>query len=152
MALQSTIQVLRALSAHIARKAIGLFAILDTLLLIVLIVGIWALAYYVSSWWWLLLLLYIPIVIISLLIYFIAVFITSRLYRGRLSRAQRRALDGFVGKIMQLLEVRGMGWWVFLGLCIRDLVLYRELRTLAELLDTTKSLKHDFSELENSLL
>src|SRR5690349_9143730 len=133
MSLEPKIRVLRALSAHIAKRALTLFSVIDGLLLILLLAAIWALAYFISGWWWLLLIIYIPLLIISLLIYFLATFIAARLYRGKLTRPQRRELDAFVNKIIALLETRGMGWWWFAALCVRDLVFYRELRTLNEL-------------------
>lgn len=151
MSLEPKIRVLRALSAHIAKRAITLFWVLDGLLLVLLLIGIWALAHFLSGWWWLLLIIYIPLFIISLLIYFFAVFIASRLYRGKLTRPQRHKLNAFVTKIIALLETRGIGWWWFAALCVRDLVFYQELRTLNELLRTATSLKHDFTELEEIL-
>lgn len=151
MSLQPKIRVLRALSARIAKRALRLFTIVDGVLLALLFTGIWVLTYFFSSWWWLLLILYIPLLIVSLFIYLIASFTTARLYRERISTLQRQQLDSFTGKIIELLEARGMGWWWFATLCVRDLLLYRELRTLNELLATATGLKHDFDQLETIL-
>ncbi|MGB4768772.1 MAG: hypothetical protein WBP22_05995 [Candidatus Saccharimonas sp.] len=148
MALRPKVRVLRALSAHIAKKAIRLFVLIDGVLLILLFAGIWVLASFLNEWWWLLLVIYIPLIIASTIIYMTASLITITLYRERLSRFQHQQLDVFVNKIIALLETRGMGWWWFAALCVRDLVFYRELRTLNELLHTTTSLKQDFAKLE----
>ena len=152
MELQPKVRVLRALSAHIAQKALRLFILVDGLLLILLLAGIWALAYLFNEWWWLLLIVYIPLLIASAIIYTVISFIVARLYRERLSRVQHQQLDGFSEKVLEVLEVRGMGWWWFATLCIRDLLLYRNLRTLGELLDTATSLKADFATLEKDLV
>ena len=53
MELQPKVRVLRALSAHIAQKALRLFILVDGLLLILLLAGIWALANLFNERWWL---------------------------------------------------------------------------------------------------
>ncbi len=148
---RSKIQVIRALSAIVARQAITAFLIIDSVILTLSIIGIWALAYFFSSWWWLLLIIYIPLAAVSALIYLIARFIASRLYPYPLSKDQRSRLQVFTTKILRLLETRGMGWWVFAALCIRDLLFYRELRTLKGLLADAVSLKADLVDLEREL-
>ncbi len=149
--ISSKIQVLRALSAVVARRAIALFLIIDSVILTLSIIAIWALAYFLSAWWWLLLIIYIPLVIISVLAYLVARFIASRLYPNYISKDQRQQLQAFTGKILRLLETRGMGWWAFAILCVRDLLLYRELRTLKDTLNDATSLRHDFVKLEYEL-
>lgn len=151
MTLQPKIQVLRALSAHIAHKAIRLFVLVDGALLILVFTGIWALAHFLNTWWWLLLVVHIPLVVLSTIIYMTASLIATTLYRKRLSRLQHQQLDAFSEKVIQLLELRGMGWWWFATLCIRDLLRYHSLRTLSELLDTATNLKEDFAKLEESI-
>lgn len=128
-----------------------MFLIVDSVILTLMLIAIWALAYFFSPWWWLLLIIFVPLVVISGIVYSIARFIASRLYRGHLTRQQRDRLRAFTDKILRLLETRGMNWWWFAALCIRDLLFYRELRTLKELLSDATSLKHDFEALEREL-
>ena len=128
-----------------------MFLIVDSVILTLMLIAIWALAYFFSPWWWLLLIIFVPLVVISGIVYSIAHFIASRLYRGHLTRQQRDRLQAFTDKILRLLETRGMNWWWFAALCIRDLLFYRELRTLKELLSDATSLKHDFEALEREL-
>lgn len=151
MKVKSKIQVLRALSAVIARRAISFFFIIDSVILTLSLIGIWALAHFLSAWWWLLLIIYVPLLIASALIYLIARFITSQLYPTPLSRTQKQQLQAFTDKILRLLETRGMNWWWFAALCVRDLLFYRELRTLKELLADAVSLKADLAALEREL-
>lgn len=150
-AIKPKINVLRALSAVVAQRAIFLLLVIDSVILTLMLIGIWALAHFLSAWWWLLLIIFIPLFVASALIYLIARFIASRLYPGPLTRQQRQKLQDFTGKILRLLETRGMGWWVFAALCVRDLLLYRELRTLKDLLADATSLKSDFTNLEHDL-
>lgn len=147
----SKVNVIRALSAVVARQAITIFLIIDSVVLTLILIGIWALAHFLSPWWWLLLIIFVPLFIASALIYLIARFIASRLYPQPLTRQQHQKLQDFTGKILRLLETRGMGWWWFAALCMRDLLFYRELRTLKDLLADATSLKSGFTTLEREL-
>ena len=149
--LSSKIQVVRALSAVVERQAITIFLIIDSVVLTLILIGIWALAHFLSPWWWLLLIIFIPLLVASLIIYIIASFITTKLYPTKLSRKQKQQLNDFTDKILRLLETRGMGWWWFAALCMRDLLFYRELRTLKDLLADATSLKSGFTTLEREL-
>lgn len=151
VAVKPKINVLRALSSVVAKKAIFFFLIIDSFILTLMFISICLLVYFFSPWWWLLLIIYIPLFVASIIIYLIAAFIASRLYPAPLAREDRRHLQEFTDKILRLLETRGMSWWVFAALCVRDLLLYRELRTLKSLLTDTTSLKSDFEALEQEL-
>lgn len=151
MQIKPKINVLRALSAVIARRVIRLFAIIVGAILAVTLFGVWVLAHFFSPWWWLLLIVYIPLFIASAFIYLIAMAIATSLYATPLSRDQRKHLLEFTDKITHLLETRGMNWWWFAALCMRDLLFYRELRTLKELLADAISLKADLTSLEREL-
>ena len=152
VAIKSKIDVLRALSSVIAKRAIFFFLIIDSVFLTLSFIGICLLVYFFSPWWWLLLIIFIPLFIASGIIYLLARFVASRLYPAPLSREQRQHLQEFTDKILRLLETKGMGWWWFAVLCVRDLLLYRELRTLKEILSDTTSLKQDFLNLEREIL
>ena len=152
VAVKFKINVLSALSSVIAKRAIFFFLIIDSLFLTLSFIGICLLFYFFSPWWWQLLIIFIPLFIASGIIYLLARFVASRLYPAPLSREQRQHLQGFTDKILRLLETKGMGWWWFAVLCVRDLLLYRELRTLKEILSDTTSLKQDFLNLERKIL
>ena len=151
VAIKSKIDVLRALSSVIAKRAIFFFLIIDSVFLTLSFIGICLLVYFFSPWWWLLLIIFIPLFIASGIIYLLARFVASRLYPAPLSREQRQHLQEFTDKILRLLETKGMGWWWFAALCMRDLLFYRELRTLKDILNDATSLKHDFTALEQEL-
>ena len=151
MQIRPKIDVLRALSAVIAWRAIRLFTIIVSGVLVLTLFGVWVLTHFFSPWWWLLLIVYIPLFIASAFVYLIARAIATSLYPAPLSRDQRKHLLEFTDKITHLLETRGMNWWWFAALCMRDLLFYRELRTLKELLADAVSLKADLASLEREL-
>lgn len=152
VAVKPKINVFRALSKVVAKKAILFFLVIDSVILTLMFISICLLVYLFSPWWWLLLIIYIPLFIISAALYLIARLIAHRLYPAPLTREQNRHLQDFTDKIIRLLETRGIGWWWFAALCVRDLLLYRELRTLKNLLADATSLKSDFDALEQELL
>lgn len=150
-AITAKVNVIRALSAVVARRVLLFFLVIDSTLLLLLFAGIWALAHNFSAWWWLLLFIWVPIVLASVTTYLVARFIAKQLYPRPLLPAQKQQLRDFTDKILRLLETRGMGWWWFASLCVRDLLLYRELRTLQELIADATSLKSDLAALEREL-
>lgn len=145
------LDVLRALSAIIATRAITLMRIVGFVVFALLFVGIWALGSYVNPWWWLLLIVYIPLLVAVLVVLFVAQFLVRKLYPVKLSREQKRLLTNFTDKIQGLVEARGMGWWWFMVLNVKDIVLHRDVVTTKKLLADTTSLARDFKELEEKL-
>lgn len=148
--MQTKIDVIRALTSTVAKRALLIISVVVAIISILLLIGIWALAHYLSAWWWLLLFIYIPWLLIALIVLGIAKLIAHKIYPQALSDRQKRLLKEFADKIQRLLESRGMGWWVFAFLCFKDLLFYRDLRTLKELIADTTSLKRDFEELERN--
>ncbi|HEY1085800.1 MAG TPA: hypothetical protein VGE34_03700 [Candidatus Saccharimonadales bacterium] len=148
--MQAKIDVIRALTSTIAKRALLIISIAGAAASLLLLIGIWALAHYLSAWWWLLLFIYIPWLLIALVILGVAKLITHKIYPYPLNTRQKRLLKDFADKIQHLLESRGMGWWMFAFLCFKDLLFYRDLRTLKELIRSTASLKQDFADLERS--
>ncbi len=145
------INVLRAVTATVARRALLIAAIIVGVALALLFSAIWALAYFVSTWWWLLLAVYVPLLLGAVAILATGRFLIKKLHSQQFSREQKVLLNNFTDKIQRLLETRGMGWPVFALLNVKDLILHRDLRTTKELLADTTSLKRDLAELEEKL-
>ncbi|OYX42363.1 hypothetical protein B7Y94_03530 [Candidatus Saccharibacteria bacterium 32-49-12] len=145
------INVVRAVSATVARRALNLAVVIVGIILGLLFAIIWALAYFVSSWWWLLLIGYVPLLLATVIVLAVGRFLTKKLYPHQLSGEQRRLLNGFTDKIQRLLETRGIGWPMFALLNVKDLLFHRDLRTTKDLISDTSSLRKDFAELEKKL-
>ncbi len=145
------IVVIRAISAAVARRALFWVSMIACVALVLLLAGIWALAQFESGWWWLLLIVYIPAVIVCLIVFIVTRILIQQLYSVRLSHEQKELTKQFTNKLQRLLESRGIGWWWFTILCVRDLILYRELRTFKDLLHDATGLKEDFTALEKAL-
>jgi hypothetical protein len=143
--------VFRALSAVFASKLLTLakwILVGGSALILVLV---WLLATYVDPLWWLLLIFFIPLVIIGGLVYLLARFISRKLYPKTITQSQRGALNDFIDKLLRVLEARSIPPVLIAGIVVKDLVLYRDLKTLRGLLNDTGSLKADFAQLEKQL-
>ena len=149
--MKSKIDVIRAISATVGRRALLFVTTIADIVLLLLLAGIWALAYFVSGWWWLLLIVYIPLTIVCLAIYFLARTLINQLYSKKISPEQKQLLNNFTDKIQRLLEARGIGWPWFAMLNIKDIIFHRDLRTTKNLISDTSGLKKDFAELEKKL-
>lgn len=145
------INVLRAVTATVARRALLIAAIIVGVALALLFSAIWALAYFVSTWWWLLLAVYVPLLLGAVAIFATGRFLVKKLHSQQLSREQKALLNNFTDKIQRLLETRGIGWPLFALLNVKDIIFHRELRTTKNLVSDTTGLKRDFAELETKL-
>lgn len=145
------IDVLRAVSSTVAKRALRLATILVVGAATIILGIIRALAYFVSDWWWLLLIVYVPLAVICTLLITSLRFFVARIYRKQLTKKQQAELNGFTDKIQRLLEARGIGWPLFAILNVKDIIFHRELRTTKNLVSDTTSLKRDFEELEKKL-
>ena len=145
------INVLRAVTASVAWRALLIATIIVGVALALLFSAIWALAYFASEWWWLLLIVYVPLLLGAIAIFTTGRFLIKKLYSQQLSREQKVLLNNFTDKIQRLLETRGIGWPLFALLNVKDIVFHRELRTTKNLVSDTTGLKRDFAELEKKL-
>lgn len=145
------IDVLRAVLVRVARRTLFLLSIIGGAISVVVLAVIWTLAHYASNWWWLLLILYVPLVVLSATLMLAARLLVRRVAPPGLSRQHNKLIDHFVDTIQQLLATHGISWSAFALLNVKDILFYRELRTVRELLAHTTSLRKDFAELEERL-
>jgi len=138
----------RALSAHLARRIVRIATIVVVVVVASLLLIIGALAYFLSSWWWLLL---IPLVIVAValfVIHLVLSFIIRKLYPQQLSAEQSAQLDSFVDKVEGLLEARSTPFPIIVLICIKDLLVHRDLTTVRSIIKDSGSLMSDYRSLE----
>jgi len=146
--MKAKLTVLRAISALIIRRFVFWTTLLVAAAFLLLFGLVWYLAATFSAWWWIMLLPLLALLFLFLVIRLIVVLLANSIYKVRVSASQKQQLESFVNKIQGLLEVRAMGWPLFLAASVKDLVLHKELRTVNSLLADSKSLRKDFAELE----
>lgn len=144
----SKITVARALTARFARRFVRLADLIVSTVSIVLIGCIWALAYFLSPWWWLLLLPVLLVLGVYVIVRLIVAVIIARIHVGKLSQQQRSALDAFIDKVQQAIEARATPLPIIALICIKDIVLYRDLTTVRKIISETVGLRHDYQNLE----
>lgn len=138
----------RALTAHIARRVLKLATIIVLAVFVVLIAIIWVLAHFFSGWWWILLLPVIVLLAVFMLIRMFVRYLILRIHIGHLLPEQKRALDDFTEKLERLIEARGTPPQLFVFICLKDLVLHRDVTTIKQIVRDSTSLKHDFDALD----
>ena len=138
----------RALTARIATRFLRLatFIILGLFVAVLLTCGL--LAYFFSAWWWLLIIPFVILLAIFMVLRLFIGLVIRRIHSERLSPAQADAMDGFTDKIQALLEARATPPWMFVAICIKDLVLHRDITTVKSIVNSTATLKRDYQELE----
>lgn len=144
----SKITVMRALTARFARRFIRLADLLVGVVTIALTAGVWTLAYFFSAWWWLLILPVIFLLGVYMIVRLIVAVIVSRVHVGQLSKQQRVALDDFTDKVQQVLEARATPLPIIALICIKDIVVHRDLTTVRKIISETAGLRRDYQNLE----
>lgn len=147
--MKSKVDATRAVLSLLARRSILFGTLVVVVIFLLIFLSCWTLAYYLSPWWWILLIAYIPLVMVFIFIRLVVGFFVNRLYPIKsLSKLQRNAASNFADKLQRLAEARGIGWPMFAFICFKDLLFYRDLRTVRHTLEGGTSLKRDFEELE----
>lgn len=91
--MKSKIDVLRALSSIIAKRALLIIGIILTLIIIALLVTVSVLMNVSSAWWGLLLIIVIPCTLVAVIVFAILWFITRHLYTVPLNKHQKRCSE-----------------------------------------------------------
>jgi len=144
----SRITVARALTARFARRFVRLADILVAVITIILVAGVWALTYFFSAWWWLLVLPLLFLLGLYVIVRLIVAVIISHVHVGQLSKGQRTALDDFIDKVQQAIEARATPLPLIALICIKDIVVHRDLTTVRKIISETAGLRRDYQDLE----
>jgi uncharacterized membrane protein (UPF0182 family) len=138
----------RALTALVARRAIrfATFVAIGTLATITLLAGI--LAYFFSAWWWLLTVPFIIFFVLFLILRIIVLVIVRIIHDTSLTSQQRNALNAFTDKIQAVLEARATPPIFIALVCMKDLLLHRDIVTVKKLIKDTSELRKDYAEIE----
>ena len=144
----SKLTVARALSAYVARRMMFVATIVALGGFAAAIVACGLLSYFFSAWWWLLALPFAFLLATFFIVRLIVAFVIGRIHSEKLSDEQHQALEEFTDKIQRLLEARATPLPIFALITMKDLVLYRDIKTIRELINDTSGLKNDYEALE----
>ena len=142
---------LRAAGSFLAQRMIRFATLIAFGVFLFLCIATWALAYCLSHWWWLLLVILVPLGVIALVISAIARLVARTLYRTKLTKQQKTLTANFVDKIQGVIEKTGFSFGFIVLTMMKDLLFYRDLRTLNNFVEDTSSLKRDLDELAHQL-
>lgn len=142
---------LRAVGARYAQKKLYFVGALALGVILLLFAITWILASTISGYWWLALIFVIPLAVVSVVLFGVCYFMTTFLYKPKLSKMQRQHIDSYVEKIEDVAELSQFTPPVILFTMAKDLVLYRELRTFKGIVGNSTSLKRDLEALRTAL-
>lgn len=138
----------RALTAYIAKRFITIASLVALAVFGAVFVITWLLAHFFSAWWWLLL---IPLVVaagVVLVVRLFLLFIVRRIHHDTLTTEQSDRLTLFVDKIQNLLETRSTPLPFIILLCLKDLLLHKDIVTVKSIIRDSASLTSDYKDLE----
>lgn len=138
----------RALTALFARRVIRLATIIASGIILGVIALAWVLAYFFSPWWWL---LTVPFVIafgLFMIVRIVVMVIVRLIHPNDLSKEQVAAMNGFIDKIQTILEARSTPPFLIVLICLKDLLLYRDITTIKNLIKDTAGLRKEYAEIE----
>ncbi len=141
--------VIRAFSQYYTLRIIRLFTLIALILTITLLIVVGLLAYNFSPWWWLLAVPILAFLITFILIRSLIRYIALRVYATKLSKQEQAEIKAFIDKLSSLVDVRHIGPVMLALTSMKDLVLYRELRTIKTIIENSKTLSSDYINLES---
>ncbi len=143
------LNVIRAVSQYYTLRIIRFFTIVAFILIVLLLLFDGWLAYSFSPWWGLLAIPMLAFLIAFLLVRAIVRYVALRVYPTRLSKQVSTEINAFIDKLSSVIEVRHMHPVMISLVSIKDIVLYRELRTIKTIIENSSTLSSDYADLES---
>lgn len=146
--MDSKVRATRALAAYTATRALRFVNKIFIIVFVALTGLIGLLAIQLSNAWWLLL---IPVLIVSAIVVvlrFIVRRVIHSVYPDPLSQAQRRSLDTVTDKIADIAEAQSTPPWMLALITLKDIIVHRDVSTIRKLIDDSKSISGDITELD----
>lgn len=138
----------RALTALVARRIVRLATIIAACVVgaILLLSGI--LAYFFTAWWWFLALPFLVLFGVFLFLRIIVMVVIRIVHPNAITREQRDAMNGFIDKIVAVLEAKSTPLFVVVAICVKDILFHRDVVTVKNLIKDTASLRAEYARIE----
>ena len=138
----------RALTTLFARRIVRIATLLALAVAVAVFLLTWVLAYFFSSWWWLLIIPLCILVVLFLIVRIVVMIIIRMIHPNSLTKEQTVAMSGFIDKIQAILEARSTPLPFVVAVCIKDIVIHRDVVTIKKLITNTTGLRRDYAEIE----
>lgn len=142
------LNAIRALAAYSAQQSLRLFTIAGSMLIAVLFAIVATLSYYFTPWWWIFALPIVVLLLAFLVMRSLVKRIISRLHRHPFTTRQREQLEKFTGELKGLAEIKNTPVYIYAIMTVWDVLRNRDETAIQKLVDSSKSLKSDFANLE----
>ncbi len=141
-----TITVIRCIGTEFARRLLYPIAIVASILLTVMVVGVLLLG--TLSTWWLLLLIPVVMVLCIVAAVLTILWLVIRTVSPAQTKVQRRAVKTYVDKLQRLSDAVNTPKVILLFRIVRDVAAPRKDGFIGSITDDTASLKRDFQQLQ----
>lgn len=138
----------RAVTAIFMRRILKIATIAAAAAMGVVILIAGTLAYFFSGWWWLIVLPFGILFGLFVLARVVALLIVNAIYSHKLSSTQKDRVNEFIDKIQATLEARATPLPLIALICIKDILIHRDIVTLKKIVQDTANLRSDYTELE----
>lgn len=138
----------RALTALMARRAVRMATIISIITACIITIVTVALVYFFSPWWWLLIVPFAPLFILFFIVRFIVLLLIRSIHPNNLTKEQYVAMNEFVDKVQIVLEARSMPVPLIVFICLKDIVLHRDIVTIKKLIQDTAGLKSQYEQIQ----
>lgn len=138
----------RALTATVARRLIRTLTVIASVITVVSFIISGLLAYFFTGWWWILAGITFIIFGFFLLIRFIFSAAVRIIYPNKLTREQSTTMNSFIDTIQEILEAKSTPPIIMMLICIKDLILHRDIVTIKTLIRDTSRLRSEYKKLE----
>lgn len=143
------LKLFRVLSRYYIARIARIATYIALSLTFVYLLGTLVLTHFFSPWWWLLCIPLAIVLIAFFVLRFILVSISRVIYPDTVTPTQSDEIKAFIDKITRLLEIKNINPAMLALSSIKDFALYRELRTLKEIIDDSRTLGSDFRKLND---
>lgn len=145
-----TLTAFRALSRLYVTRILRFVTIVFIITAVLCCAVIAVLASVFSPWWWLLLTPIVGCVVAFVILRTILGVILHLMYPEPVTNDQAATLSQLIDKLGRLFEIRNLHPATVALISIKDFVLYRELRTLKQLIEDSRTLKNDFKTVNDA--
>ncbi len=138
----------RAVTAIFMRRMLKIATVVAVIVMGIIILITGTLASFFSSWWWLIVLPFGILFGLFVLARVVALLIVNAIYSHKLSSTQKDKVNEFIDKIQAALEARATPLPLIALICIKDVLIHRDIVTVKKIVHDTANLRSDYTELE----
>lgn len=138
----------RALTALIARRTIHTATVIAATAACIGIIITLVLVHFFSPWWWLLALSILTLTVVFFIVRNIVLLIIRKIHPADLTKEQQLAMNTFIDNVQTTIDTGSMSTSLIVFICLKDIVLHRDIVTIKKLIQDTAGLKSEYEKIQ----